>query len=101
MCEENSMKICYKCTKEIRVDKIVGRKDVCPFCQADLRCCLNCRHYDHMLYNQCRESQAERVLDKDRSNFCDYFSFNEFRSDAKTKEGGGTTRDKLEALFKK
>jgi hypothetical protein len=54
-----------------------------------------------MLYNQCRESQAERVLDKDRSNFCDYFSFNEFRSDAKTKEGGGTTRDKLEALFKK
>jgi hypothetical protein len=54
-----------------------------------------------MLYNQCRESQAERVLDKDRSNFCDYFSFHEYCSDAKAKEGGETTRDKLEALFKK
>jgi hypothetical protein len=54
-----------------------------------------------MLYNQCRESQAERVLDKERSNFCDFFSFNEYCSDAKAKGAGETPRDKLEALFKK
>jgi len=95
------MKTCYKCKKELRIDKIVGRKDACFFCLADLRCCLNCRHYDQSLYNQCRESQADRVLDKERSNFCDLFSFNESRPDVKTKEGKETTRDNLEALFKK
>jgi len=95
------MKTCYKCKKEIRINKIVGRKDVCPFCQADLRCCLHCRHYDLSLYNQCRESQADRVLDKERSNFCDYFSFWDSRADDRTKNSKETARDKLEALFKK
>jgi hypothetical protein len=95
------MKSCYKCKKELHIDKIVGRKDACPFCGSDLRCCRNCRHFDQRLYNQCRESQADRVLDKERSNFCDYFSFIKSRSDMKKKEGEETTRDKLEALFKK
>ena len=95
------MKTCYKCKKQVRFDKILGRKDVCPFCQADLRCCLNCRYYDQKLYNHCRESQADRVLDKERSNFCEYFSFNECRPDLKSQKDQETTRDKLEGLFKK
>lgn len=39
-----------------------------------MRVCLNCIHYDRSSYNECREPQAERVLDKDRRNQCDYFS---------------------------
>lgn len=79
---------------------MIGRKDTCPCCDADLRCCLNCRFFDGRVYNQCRESQAERVLDKDRSNFCEYFIF---RDDDSEREPTAkqAARDKLETLFKK
>ncbi len=93
------MKICYRCQNEVAVPKIVGRKDVCSRCGAELRCCLNCRFYDERAYNQCRETQAERILDKDRSNFCDYFVFRDANS-GQEPEGKQTTRDKLESLFK-
>ncbi|MGZ6210572.1 MAG: hypothetical protein ACXWL9_10545 [Syntrophales bacterium] len=94
------MTICQKCKNEINVPKIVGRKDTCPRCQADLRCCLNCRHYAPSYYNQCRESQAERVLDKDRANFCDYFKFKDSVSQGMTEGDKGTVRKKLDDLFK-
>lgn len=94
------MNFCYRCRKEAVVPKIVGRKDVCPFCQADLRCCLNCRFYDERVYNRCRESQAERVLDKDRSNFCEYFLFGAANSERESAIKQAP-RDKLESLFKK
>jgi hypothetical protein len=97
---EKAVNVCYRCRKEVVIPKIVGRKDVCPSCQADLRCCLNCCFYDARVYNQCRESQAERVLDKDRSNFCDYFSFREADSGPEPEEKQ-VSKDKLEALFKK
>lgn len=94
------MKVCHKCRKEVSVNKIVGRKDVCPYCRSDLRCCLNCRHHDPNVYNQCHEPQADRVIDKDRSNFCDYFSFVDVPIEKKTNEPIETTRKKLDALFK-
>lgn len=53
----------------------------------------------------CHEPQAERVLDKERANFCDYFVF---ASSARVAGGGpepaSTSRDaraKLDALFRK
>lgn len=95
------MKVCHKCKKEISIDRTVGRNDVCPFCSADLRCCLNCRHYDQRSYNQCREPQAERVLDKDRSNFCDYFNYKEVDTQDKPIEVSASARNKLNDLFKK
>ena len=94
------MKKCYKCKNEVKVDKIVGRKDICPFCQSDLRCCLNCRHYDPGSYNQCREPQADRILDKDRSNFCDYFNFGDSASEDKSNQSSDSSRKKLDDLFK-
>ncbi len=94
------MGVCHSCRKEISVPRIIGRRDMCPVCGDDLRCCRNCRFYDERAYNQCRESQAERVLEKERSNFCDYFVFNE--SDAGQATAFETAaRDGLEALFKK
>ncbi|MBN1363539.1 MAG: hypothetical protein JW976_01905 [Syntrophaceae bacterium] len=60
---------------------------------------MNCSFYDAGAYNDCREPQAERVLDKARSNFCDFFRFKE------TGKSSGTSdtnpKDKLDALFKK
>ena len=94
------MKRCHKCKKEINIPKILGRKDICPLCQADLRCCLNCRHHDLNYYNQCREPQAERVLEKDRSNFCDYFKFRDSASRETTGGDIDSARKKLDDLFK-
>jgi hypothetical protein len=50
-----------------------GREDVCPKCGWNTKVCRNCEFYERGAHNDCRESQAERVVDKERSNFCDYF----------------------------
>src|SRR5664280_2482556 len=73
------MKLCQKCKKEIAPDNFIGRQAQCPSCGADLHCCLNCTFYDRGSYNNCLEPQAERVLDKSRSNFCDFSVLNWFR----------------------
>lgn len=60
---------------------------------------MNCVHYDSTAYNECQENQADRVLDKTRSNFCEYFSFasGERKNKIDEKE---LAKKKLEELFK-
>jgi hypothetical protein len=94
------MKICFKCKKELSLGREIGRRDECPFCSADLHCCLNCRFYDRAAPKQCREPQADLVREKDKANFCDFFAF------AETAAGGaagdtGTDRKALDDLFRK
>jgi hypothetical protein len=93
------MKKCYKCSKYIEVKVPVSRKDVCPFCGSDLRCCLNCGFHAPEAYNECRESQAERVVEKERSNFCDYFVFQDAAAGKPVKDAG-SAKAKLASLFK-
>ena len=64
--------ICWKCKKEISIEKPV-RSDECPLCHADLHVCRACEFYESGAHNDCRESSADMVTDKERSNFCDYF----------------------------
>ena len=89
---------CFSCQGSVTQEGTVGRRDDCPHCGADLHVCLNCRFYDQTAYNECKEPQAERVLEKDRSNFCDYF-------EPGRKGESGPSKDDLlsaaEALFKK
>lgn len=68
---------CFQCQGAIEAPPgtTIGRTEDCPHCGADVHVCRNCKHYDQSAYNECRENQADRVLDKERSNFCDYFSF--------------------------
>ncbi|MFH1873646.1 MAG: hypothetical protein ABH859_00460 [Pseudomonadota bacterium] len=89
---------CAFCEKQIEILDKVGRQDVCPNCQQDLHCCKQCRFYDPAAYNECHETQAERVLDKEKANFCDYFQFG---SNKKIDNNKNETVSKLEALFKK
>ena len=96
------MPLCFSCgAKRDAFDK-PGRAETCPVCNADLHCCCNCEFSDPGTYNDCRETQAERVLEKDRSNFCDYFAF---RQGAGSRPGSGAfsgvKRNPLDALFKK
>lgn len=89
---------CAFCGLEIEIEGRVGRRDECPQCKRDLHACLQCRFYDRSYHNQCRESQAEYVGDKERSNFCDYFQFG--RESENEKSAAEDAKRKLEGLFK-
>ena len=90
---------CHSCKKELDITaNEVGRRDECPFCSSDLRVCLNCKFYDPSMYNECREPNAERVLEKDRSNYCDYFSIGSEAADSKPP--ADDAKKKLDDLFK-
>jgi hypothetical protein len=91
---------CYRCDTDQGVIERVGRRDTCFSCGADLHCCHNCELYDPAFHNQCRESQAERQVDKDRSNFCDYFQFRRPAA-GKTATPAQGARASLDALFRK
>lgn len=75
MNNDNSI-TCYKCNKnnEVPTHYRISRKEECNHCSASLYCCKMCIHYDVNHYNECKEINAERVLDKGKMNYCDYFS---------------------------
>lgn len=95
------MSACHFCQTALDPKMRVVRESVCPGCQRDLHACVQCRFHDPHAHNQCREPNAEWVTDRDRRNFCDYFSLN-------TAMGSGTprtdraqsARTKLDQLFK-
>ncbi len=65
--------ICRTCGTTNEIVGIVGRRDTCGNCGADLRSCRHCRHHDPSGAGDCRETQAEPVPDKEKANFCDFF----------------------------
>jgi hypothetical protein len=91
---------CFKCNAEVSVttNQQVGFKESCQRCASDLHACRNCIFYDISSYNECRETSAERVVDKEKANYCDYFKFAE-GSSSRTK-AQDDPRKKLDDLFK-
>ncbi|MCY4643076.1 MAG: hypothetical protein OXB88_00495 [Bacteriovoracales bacterium] len=66
---------CFHCADPLPYgpgDKVL-RGDECPHCSASLRVCKMCTFYDASLYNECKEPVAERVVEKEKPNFCDFF----------------------------
>ena len=84
----------------IAIGERVGFRDECDACGADLHSCLNCAHHDAAAYNECRESSAERVNDRDRANRCEWFRPGTAEgSEARNERNGSSAA--LDALFKK
>jgi len=92
---------CFSCqaTIEIPSGGRVGFRDDCSSCHSDLHVCRNCAHHDPGAHNECRESNAEWVSDRERANRCDYFVWND-RPGERTDDRGQTLAD-LDALFKR
>ncbi len=65
--------ICIHCGAEESFSSTIPRHASCTSCHRDLRSCLHCQYFDERLANQCKESQAERVVEKEKANFCGYF----------------------------
>lgn len=91
---------CFSCGQKMEFPERVGLREECDRCRSDVHVCRNCDFYDPKVYQECRETQAERVQEKDRANRCDYF---------RPRSGpGGIADDRAaklkaaaEALFKK
>jgi len=69
------MHACHFCAAAIENPREVYRSSTCPSCGKDLKICLNCRFYSPGAHWDCAESIDEPVNDKDRANFCTFFSF--------------------------
>ncbi|MGD2081379.1 MAG: hypothetical protein PVF91_00310 [Chromatiales bacterium] len=90
---------CWSCGRELTPADL-GRESLCPGCGKATRSCRNCRFYQPGQPDDCVEPMAERVLDKERANFCEYF---EPDLDPRAGPGGGADEDlraAAEALFK-
>lgn len=94
---------CFSCggALELASGERVGFRASCEACGADLHVCRNCTHHDPAAYNECRESNAERVSHRDRANRCDYFVPAASEATPGANDPGGAARDALDALFKK
>jgi len=73
--------MCWYCGDPITDQTPIGRSQTCLTCKKDLRVCKNCRFFLSGARGDCKETQAQAPSDKERANFCDWFSLDEkFRS---------------------
>lgn len=91
---------CFRCGASL--DKLplpLGRRDECPGCAAHLHVCRMCRFFDRQVPKQCREDDAEEVMDKEKANFCEWFSPSGNAFDPKKAEQAARAKSDLAALF--
>jgi hypothetical protein len=77
------MKACHQCGRELNVADRVSRTATCSHCGRYLHSCLN------------------YVSDREKANFCDFFTFRESRPNGKRKEEVVKAKKAWEELFKK
>ena len=90
---------CWKCNKEIKSNEVY-RTTECPDCHAQLHCCKGCKFYAPGSHFDCHENVEELVVDKEKANFCDYFSPKLTESDSKNKKNkADAAKDAFNALL--
>jgi hypothetical protein len=95
------MHACHFCGTAVENPREVYRTSTCPSCGKDLKICLNCRFYSPGAHWDCAESVDEQVKDKDRANFCTFFSFSPERKGGTTDAADAKQKSKrrLDQLF--
>ena len=91
---------CYRCGASLAALSLpLSRQDECPECENFLHVCMMCVHFDRHVPKQCREDDAEEVIEKARLNFCEWFKPSEsaFEPDRKSEED--EAKAALEDLF--
>lgn len=99
MSSETIVGICWHCGAAL-YSADYGRESECRSCDKPTRVCRNCRWYAPKRPNQCEEPMAERILDKTRSNFCDYFEPTSEPLGDDTAQSDEALRQAAEDLFK-
>src|SRR5690606_4399099 len=88
---------CPSCSTKLSFDGSLSFREECERCGADLHVCLSCRFHDRYVENECRETEADYVSQKDRRNLCEYFKPKEQAEGAVNE--ADAARAKLAALF--
>ena len=96
------MHACHFCGAAVENPREVYRNTTCSACGKDLKICLNCKFYSPGAHWDCSETIDEPVKDKDRSNFCTFFSFRVSQPQPGQKAGPDArqqAKKKLDKLF--
>lgn len=92
--------MCYRCGASLAALSLpISRRDECPSCQVYLHVCKMCDFYDRGVPKQCREDDAEEVIEKERVNFCEWFKPGFEVFDAARAATEGKARHALAELF--
>ena len=93
---------CHYCKQDIEVSPKI---DCCPSCGSSLHSCFNCEHYDEKTANQCKEPNAELVINKEKENACPFFTLKTkskvLKLNKHEQKPASSLLEEAEALFKK
>jgi len=92
---------CPLCGAALSIPLPVSRREMCPQCKGDLHACRCCSFFEPGAHNDCREPQADRVVDNQASNFCDYFELSAKGAGARGESPKDKARAALDSIFKK
>ncbi len=91
---------CYRCGASLaELSLPISRHDECPSCTVYLHVCKMCEFYDPTVPKQCREDDAEEVIEKEKLNFCEWFKPGDVVFDAARAKQESEAKDELGALF--
>lgn len=91
--------MCKKCGKIIENSEVF-RTSTCSNCGADLHSCVNCNFFSPGNHYDCKENIDELIKDKEKSNFCDFFSVFRGEFDKNTlNDASKKAKDVFNALF--
>jgi hypothetical protein len=102
------MHACHFCSAAVENPREVYRSSYCAACGKDLKICLNCAFYSPGAHWDCSETIDEMVRDKDRANFCTFFSFRQSqpgakgaapKADSAAPDARGQAKRKIDKLF--
>jgi len=92
--------LCWKCGTSIEgLPLPLSRLAKCPNCEAELHVCKLCEFYDEHVAEQCQETIADYVKDKESANFCEYFSISADAYHPQESIQTGNNMNKLNELF--
>ena len=91
---------CFRCGASLASLSLpLSRQDECPSCSVYVHVCKMCKFYDPAVPRQCREDDAEDVIDKEKLNFCDWFKPDYDRFDATRAKQAADAQGALAGLF--
>jgi hypothetical protein len=89
---------CWRCGAGLADEPLpLARRAECRACRTELHVCRMCKYYDPSVAKSCREPVADEVADKERANFCGYFTARPGAYVAGSERAD--TRAALDALF--
>ena len=97
--------MCWHCGSPVAETEPFGRSLLCSVCGKDLRSCRNCKFYLAGARGDCSETSAEPVTDKERANFCGWFSLNPrfttaTEGERKSRDAAASAKSAFNDLFK-